>query len=79
MSNPSLNLSINDILYQFERNYGLAPFCTAVLAFPETDSLGKHKKEIWFDDQVFSIVILNFNGYSRRKDWHVLERVDASI
>lgn len=45
--------TLKPVLYLFERNYGLAPFCTSVIAFKETDSLHKFEKKFIIDEQAF--------------------------
>lgn len=52
--------TLKPVLYQFERNYGLAPFCTSVFAFKETDLNLKKDKELIIKDQVFSNQEIHF-------------------
>lgn len=46
--------TLSPALYQFERNYGLAPYATAVVAFEEPDSIHKYNKEFIIQDKVFT-------------------------
>ena len=46
--------TLSPALYQFERNYGLAPYAIAVVAFEEPDSTHKYNKEFIIQDKVFT-------------------------
>ena len=46
--------TLSPALYQFERNYGLAPYAVAVVAFEERDSTHKYNKEFIIQDKVFT-------------------------
>lgn len=45
--------TLKPVLYLFERNYGLAPFCNSVIAFQEPDSAYINKKNIIINERAF--------------------------
>lgn len=49
------------VLYQFERSYGLVPYCTVVMAFEELEIAGSKKINIEFDDKMFSGELVQFS------------------